>query len=811
MKFTFGWLRDHLDTNASLQQIGDALTDLGLEVESINDPDEEFGVFATCRVANAWRHPNADKLRVCDLELFSPNAEEATERVQVVCGAPNARTGMIGVFAPVGARVPGTGLLLKQTAIRGVKSSGMLLSERELGISDNHDTVIDLPAGTPLGVKYMGLIGRDDPVVEIAVTPNRPDALGIRGIARDLAAKGLGTLKPDRRPAVRSGGPCPIRIVIEPDVKERGCPAFAGRLLEGVSNGESPDWLKSRIEAIGLRPISAVVDITNYVTHDRSRPLHAFDADKVRGDIRIHFARGGETVAALDGKSYELQPGMICISDDQGPESIAGIMGGEPTGCTASTTRVFLESALWDPVITAATGRKLKVVSDARHRFERGVDPAYMLEGLDLATSMILDICGGKASDIAMDGSLPDVSRCLALRTSRVEQLVGMAVDANRQVQILDGLGFSAKLNGDAINVQVPSWRPDVFGEADLVEEVARMVSLSNLPGVPLPRPSDGVTRPCVTREQRMERMARRTLGILGYRECVTYSFVDRKAARLFADNDRLVEIQNPISSELETMRPDLLPGLLQAAARAQARGSGSCALFESGPVFTGSEPGEQSLQVTGLLVGNASTRSPHVATRRVDLYDARADADAVLDSIGAPAAIKTARWSAAGWHPGKTGAAYLRPGTPLALFGEIDPRVLRQLRIKGGVAAFTVFLERVPKPRRREIARPALAASSLQPVERDFSFVVDRDIEAQQLVRAAGSSSSRKFIAAIDVFDEFSGDSAEAQFGKGRKSLAICVRLQSGHKPFSDAELARIGRDIVQRVVKATGGALRK
>ncbi len=810
MKFTLSWLRDHLDTGARLSQITASLTDLGLEVESVYDPSEEFKEFTVCRVVDTKAHPNADRLRVCQLDLFAPEVDRPIDQVQVVCGAPNARTGMIGVFAPAGVRVPGTGMMLKKSRIRGVQSEGMLLSERELGISDNHDTVIDLPPETPLGAIYANLIGKDDPVVEIAVTPNRPDALGIRGIARDLAARKLGELKSEERPLVRDTVPCSVKVVIEPEVKKRGCPAFAGRLIEGVVNGESPAWLKHRLEAIGLRPISAVVDITNYVTHDRNRPLHAFDADKVHGDIHIHFATGEESLTALDGQNYRLQAGMICISDDRGPESIAGIMGGEATGCTADTTRVFLESALWDPVMTAATGRKLKITSDARHRFERGVDPAYTLEGLDLATNMILQICGGRASEISMDGVVPTPDLRLSLRTGRVEQLVGMPVDTETQLQVLGDLGFSPQLEDQKILVHVPSWRPDVFGEADLVEEVARMVSLSNLQGKPLPRPGKGVTRPCVTAGQRMERMARRTLGVLGYRECVSYSFIGREIARGFVADTELVEIENPISSELEVMRPDLLPGLLQAASRAQARGAPGCSLFEIGPVFTGSQPGEQRLQASGLLVGRATNRSPHRRTRQVDLFDAKADAEVVLDAIGVPAAVKTGRGTSAGWHPGKTGMAFLRPNMPLALFGEIDPRILRQLRIKGGAAAFTVFLDRVPKPRRRKIARAALDSTNLQPVERDFSFVVGSSIEAQRLVRAGWSSPHRKLISAIDVFDEFSGEAAERQFGKGMKSLAICVRFQAKDKPFSDAQLARVSKDIVQRVVKETGGELR-
>jgi len=563
MKFTLSWLRDHLHTDASLDTILHALTDLGLEVEGVEDPAATLGAFRIARVIEAVQHPNADRLRVCRVETFPDGPGGRVEEVQVVCGAPNARTGMIGVFAPVGTHVPGTGVDLKAGVIRGVASNGMLCSERELMLSDDHDGIIDLPADAPLGQRFIDWRGLNDPMINVKVTPNRPDALGVRGIARDLAARGLGTLKPLAIPVIEGAFDSPIGVAIDPALKAKGCPLFAGRLIRGVTNGPSPDWLQARLKAIGLRPISALVDITNFFTFALNRPLHVFDAAKVRGSLRIHPAAGGEELLALDGKTYRLHPGMMVISDDQGPESIAGIMGGEASGCTEATTDVFLESAYWDPITIAAAGRALRINSDARYRFERGVDPAFTLPGLDIATAMIVEICGGVPSHPVVDGAVPDTARAYRLDPARVESLVGMAIPEATQRRTIEALGFA--LSGDMASP--PSWRPDILGEADLVEEVARIASLAELRGRPLPRREAGVPNPVLTPLQRREGAARRTLAALGYNECLTYSFIDQAAAALFGGGSEAVRIDNPISSEMSHLRPDLLPGLLQAAA----------------------------------------------------------------------------------------------------------------------------------------------------------------------------------------------------------------------------------------------------
>ncbi|MFN3937556.1 MAG: phenylalanine--tRNA ligase subunit beta [Gemmobacter sp.] len=804
MKFTLAWLKDHLETEATLDTITEALTDLGLEVEAVSDPAASLGAFRIARVIEAVQHPDADRLRVCRVETWPEGPGGRTEEVQVVCGAPNARTGMIGVFAPTGTHVPGTGVDLKPGVIRGVASNGMLCSERELMLSDDHEGIIDLPADAPLGARFIDWKGLNDPMIHIKITPNRPDALGVRGIARDLAARGLGQLKPDVPQIVQGRFPCPVGVTIDPALKARGCPLFTGRLIRGVRNGPSPDWLQARLRAIGLRPISALVDITNFFTFDRNRPLHVFDADRMTGDLRIHPAVGGERLTALDGKEYAVEPGMMLISDNRGPESLAGIMGGEATGVTEATVNVFLESAYWDPITIAATGRTLRIHSDARYRFERGVDPAYTLPGLEAATQMILDICGGEPSEVAMDGAVPDTTRHYRFDAGAVKRLVGMDIPESAQRATLVALGFRLE---DEL-VCPPSWRPDILGEADLVEEVARVASLSGLEGRPLPRPQAGVPAPILTAAQQQERRARRTLAALGYNECVTYSFIDRAAAEMFGGGGDAVRLENPISSELTHLRPDLLPGLLRAAARNQARGFMDMALFEVGPAFHGGEPGEQVLQAAGLLVGASAARDPHGSRRAVDVFDAKADAEAVLSALGAPARAQIGRNLPGWWHPGRAGAISLGPRV-LAMFGELHPRILRALDVKGPAVGFTVWPGAIPESRAKGSARPALDISDLQAVERDFAFVVDERVEAINIVNAAAGA-DKALIESVRVFDQFTGDKAAQQLGPGRKSVAITVRMQPRERTLTDAEIDAVAARIVEKVGKATGGMLR-
>ncbi len=804
MKFTLSWLHDHLETQAVLDDILYALTDLGLEVEGVEDAAAKLGAFRICKVIEAVQHPNADKLRLCRVATYPEGPGGPMEEVQVVCGAPNARTGLVGVFAPVGTHVPGTGVDLKPGVIRGVESNGMLCSERELELSDSHDGIIELPEDAPLGARFVDWKGLADPVIEVKVTPNRPDALGVRGIARDLAARGLGVLKPLADVAVNGAFKSGIGVRIDAGLKAKGCPLFAGRVIRGVRNGPSPDWLQARLKAIGLRPISALVDITNFFTIDRNRPLHVFDGDKVRGDLRIHPATGGETLLALDGKTYTLAAGQMVISDDQGPESLAGIMGGEASGCTDATVNVFVESAYWDPITIAATGRALKINSDARYRFERGVDPAYTVRGLEAATRMILDLCGGEASEVVMDGAVPETARAYRLDTKRVVSLVGMEIPEATQRATLEALGFT--LNGNMASP--PSWRPDVLGEADLVEEVARIASLTKLEGKPLARARAGVPKPILTSLQVRERTARRTIAALGYNECVTYSFIDGDLAALFGGAGDALRVENPISTAMTHMRPALLPGLLQAVARNQARGFADMALFEVGQAFHGGEPGEQHLLATGVLAGAAGPRDPHGARRMVDVYDAKADAEAVLAALGAPQRVQVTRGVQSWWHPSRSGAMSLGK-TVMAVFGEVHPRHLRAMDVKGPVVGFTVFLQDIPQPKTRSVARGALVQSDLQAVERDFAFVVDSGIEAMTLVNAA-QGADKTLIERVSVFDEFAGPKAEAQMGAGKKSLAITVRLQPTERTLTEAEIEAVGAKVVEKVAKATGGVLR-
>ena len=794
MKFTLSWLKRHLETTASVDEITYALTDLGLEVEEVTSPAKRLGEFTIGKVVSAEKHPDADKLQVCQVET-------SDGMTQIICGAPNARAGITVVIASPGVYVPGIDTTIGVGKIRGVESHGMMCSEREMELSDEHDGIIELPSGE-VGQRFVDWLADHDPakvdtMIDIAITPNRPDALGVRGIARDLAARGLGKMIPLSCDPVPAAFTSPLTVNIDEDTLD-GCPLFTGRLIRGVKNGPSPAWLQDLLRAIGLRPISFLVDVTNYFTYDQNRPLHVFDADKVAGNLRVHRAKGGEEILALDDKSYVFEAGQMVISDDKGPESIAGIMGGADTGVSEDTVNVFVESAYWDPVQIAYTGRALKINSDARYRFERGVDPAFTPDGLEQAVRMIVDHAGGEASDMVVAGAVPDVSRAYRLDTDRVQSLVGMDIPAETQRETLAALGFV--LDGDM--ARVPSWRPDVQGEADLVEEVARIASLTQLQGRPLARAQAGVPKPVLTPIQRREKATRRQIAALGYNECVTYSFIDHAAAQLFAGGDDASRLANPISSEMSHMRPALLPGLLQAAARNQARGTLDQALFEVGSAFHGGEPGEQHLLASGILVGHTGPKDVHGSRRPVDLYDAKADAEAALAAAGAPAKMQILRGASDWWHPGRHGMLCLGPKKVLGIFGELHPKVIQAMDLKGPVVAFTLFLEEIPFPKVKSANRGALNLRDLQAVERDFAFVVDGKVEALTLVNAAAGA-DKGLIDGVRVFDEF-------KMEDGRKSLAVTVRLQPVEKTLTDEEIEAVGAKIVAKVEKATGGVLR-
>ncbi len=796
MKFTLSWLKEHLETDASLDDILDALTDLGLEVEGVEDPASRLTAFTIGKVIAAEKHPDADRLKVC--KVLTDEGE-----TQIICGAPNAREGITVVVAKPGTYVPGIDTTIQVGKIRGIESHGMMASEREMELSDEHDGIIELESGE-VGDRFTDWLAANrpeavDPVIEIAITPNRPDALGVHGIARDLAARGLGKLKPIEAKKIEGKFASPVNVTIAEDAAD-GCHVFQGRYIKGVKNGPSPEWLQKKLRAIGLRPISALVDITNYFTYDRNRPLHVFDGGKVKGDLLIHRAKGGEELLALDGKTYAMPEGALVFSDDNGVESVAGIMGGEESGCTEETTDVILEAAYWDFVQIAMTGRALKINSDARYRNERGIDPGYNRQAVDDATAMIIELCGGEPSELIEAGAVPDVSRAYKLDAARCSSLVGMDIPEATQRASLEALGFVM----DGNMAQVPSWRPDVKGEADLVEEVARIASLTGLVGKPMARVAPGVPKPILTESQQRERIARRTIAALGYNECVTYSFIDEATAKLFNGGDEATRLENPISSEMSHMRPALLPGLLQAAARNQARGLGDMALFEVGAAFHGGEPGEQHMLATGLLVGATGPRDSFGARRDVDVYDAKADCEAVLAALGAPERVQFRREASDWWHPGRSSVMALGKNV-LAVFGEIHPRILREMDVKGPAVGFTIWPQAVPAKKAKGASRGAVVMADLQAVERDFAFVVDADVAAMDLMNAARGA-DKALIEDVRLFDQFIGGS----LGEGKKSLAITVRMQPSEKTLTDEDIAGVAAKVVEKVTKATGGVLR-
>lgn len=804
MKFTLSWLKDHLDTEASLADITETLTRIGLEVEAVDDPGARLKDFTIARVISAEQHPNADRLRVCMVDTGSGDP------VQVVCGAPNARAGMMSVFSPPGTWIPGKKITLGVGTIRGVESRGMLCSAAELEISDDHDGIIDLPADAPLGMRYAEWADLADPVIEINLTPNRPDCTSVHGIARDLAAAGLGTLKPDMIRPVKGifANPQKVTLAFAAD-EAHYCPAFALRLVRGVRNGPSPDWMQRRLKAIGLRPINALVDITNYVTFDRGRPLHVFDAAKVRGALVVRRSRAGETVLGLDGRIYGFTGNETVIADDNGVESIAGVMGGEHSGCDETTTDVLIESALWDPLDIARTGRNLGIVTDARYRFERGVDPNFTLPGIELATKLVMDLCGGEPSEVTLAGAIPDTSAIITFPLAETKRLTGLDVTEREAKRILESLGFDISGSGPVIKVSPPSWRPDIHGKADLAEEIMRIAGVDRVPSTPLDR-GGTVPKPVLTLIQKRTRMAKRALAARGMVEAVTWSFISKAQAELFGGGQPELALANPIASDLSDMRPTLLVGLATAAQRNADRGHGDVALFEVGQVFRGDAPEDQVVAASGIrrgLAGLTGTGRHWQGARPADVFDAKADALAVLSAVGAPVAgIQIVPGGPSWFHPGRSGTFQMGPQNVFGWFGELHPRVLEALDVKGPLVAFELVLDRLPPPKARPTrARPALTLSAFQPVERDFAFLVDRRVRAADLVKAA-QAADRQLIAGIEVFDVYEGKGIETD----RKSVAIAVTLQPKDRTLTDAEIDAVAAKIVAEVTKKTGATLR-
>jgi len=803
VKFTLPWLKEHLETDASLTEIVGRLTMIGLEVEKVEDKAAQLEPLVVASVISAEKHPNADRLRVCMVDIGDGKP------IQVVCGAPNARAGMKAVFAPPGTYIPGKKITLGIGKIRDVESRGMLISGAEIEVSDDADGIIDLPADAPVGKSYAEWAAVSDPVIEINLTPNRPDCTGVAGIARDLGAASVGTFKDKIPKPVKGAFPCPVKVTLDFGKTPSLCPAFGLRLVKGVKNSPSPDWLQKRLTAIGLRPINALVDITNFVTFDRGRPLHVFDAAKVHGNLTVRRARNGEKLLALDGKNYTLDETTCVIADEKGVESLSGIMGGEATGCSEKTTDVLIESALWDEINIAQTGRKLGISSDARYRFERGVDPAFMVPGLELATQLVLDLCGGQPSEIVVAGDPTPKEKIVDFPLSELPRLAGLKLPLADIRRVLEKLGFFAAGQGERVKVAVPSWRPDVHGRADIVEEVVRIVGVDRVPSTPFAREHE--RKPVLTVIQNRTRKAKRALAARGLVEAVTWSFVSKAEAELFGGGKPQLALANPIAAELSDMRPSLIPGLVMAAQRNADRGFPDTALFEVGQIFAGDRPEDQLTAASGLRRALArpsgSGRHWSEKSQPVDAFDAKADAFAVLAAAGAPMqALQVVPGGPVWFHPGRSGTIQIGPQNVLGHFGELHPRAMAGLKAEGPLVGFEVILEKLPEPKARPTrAKPLLEMSPFQPVERDFAFVVDSAVKATDIVRAA-QNVDKKLVTNVTVFDVYEGKGIET----GKKSIAIAVTIQPREKTMTDAEIEALSGKIVAEVSKRTGGVLR-
>jgi phenylalanyl-tRNA synthetase beta chain len=801
VKFTLSWLKEHLDTDEPVAKLADKLTMIGLEVENLEDKARSLAAFTIARVISAEQHPNADRLRVC---MVDPGNGAAP--VQVVCGAPNARAGLVSVFSPPGTYIPGKDITLGVGTIRGVESRGMLCSAAELQISEDHDGIMELPPDAPIGATYATWAGLGDPVFEINLTPNRPDCTGVHGIARDLSAADMGKFRDPAIRAVKGEFPCPVKVTVE---DETLCPGFALRLVRGVKNGPSPEWLQRRLTSIGLRPINALVDITNFMTYDRGRPLHVFDAARVKGNLVVRRSRDGETLLALDGRTYALDRTICVIADDRGVESLAGIMGGEASGCTETTTDVLIESALWNEINIAQTGRKLGINSDARYRFERGVDPAFMVPGLEMATRLVMEICGGTPSETVVVGKSFGDDRIIDFPLSEVKRLAGIEVPLPEMRRILGHLGFMLAGSGPMVKIAVPSWRSDVHGKSDIVEEIVRIIGVDKVPMTPFER-GDAPRKPVLKPIQQRTRRARRALAARGMVEAVTWSFIAKPHAELFGGGGSDLALANPIAADLSDMRPSLLPGLVAAAQANSDRGFPDVALFEVGQVFKGDGPEDQLTAASGVRHGFSSSQGlgrhwsgSSVATA----FDAKADAFAVLSAAGAPMqALQVVPGGAPWLHPGRSGTIQIGPQNVLGHFGELHPRALEALGAGGAMVAFEVILEAIPEAKQKPArAKPVLELSPFQPVSRDFAFIVDRSVRAGDIVRAA-QGADRKLISGVTVFDVYEGKGID----DGKKSVAIAVTMQPREKTMTAQEIDAVAARIVAEVDKRTGGVLR-
>lgn len=800
MKFTLSWLKDFLDTPATLEEITEKLTAIGLEVEGVEDPRKTLEGFVVGHVLSAEKHPDADKLQCLVVDT-------GAAQLKVVCGAPNARAGMKGVFAPAGSYVPGLDVTLKKSMIRGQESNGMMCSESELKISDEHDGIIELADTFVAGTPAAAALGMDDPVIEINLTPNRGDCAGVYGIARDLAAAGLGVLRPVPDSAVAGTFKSPVNVFIKND---DACPHFIGRYIRGVKNGASPDWLQQRLKAVGQNPISALVDITNYMTIAFGRPLHVFDADKLQGHIHVRLARAGETLAALNDKTYDLDGAMTVVCDDSGVLGLAGIIGGTATAVDDKTVNVYLETAYFDPLATALTGQRLQIASDARYRFERGIDPAFTAAGADIATRMILDLCGGEASETVTAGTAPDAARTVAYQPALALTLGGVDLPAETQKKILESLGFSvtAQTGAGGWHVAVPSWRSDIDGAAAIVEEILRIHGYDNIPAVRVRLPEGESITPIAVPTRRA-RLARRVLAARGLNETVTWSFMDAATADLFgaAENQNRAQLllTNPISVDLAMMRPSVLPNLIAAAGRNADRGLDDACLFEIGNAYRGTDAKGHVLTATGLRSGHAVPRHWSGPARAVDAYDVKADALAVLENCGvAVASLQIAADAPAWYHPGRSGTLRLGPNV-VACFGEIHPAVLAAMKRTETVAGFEVFLNDLPQSKKKTAARELLKPSPFQPVSRDFAFIVDAGVAGEKITRAIRGV-DKKLVTAAEIFDIYQGRGVD----EGKKSVGVAVTIQPVEKTLTDEDINALCQKITEAIKTQTGGVLR-
>ena len=795
MKFSISWLKEHLDTTASVDEIAETLTKIGLEVEEVFNPASRLDGFVTAEVETYERHPDSDHLG-----LLTVNTGK--EKLQVVCGAPNCRQGLKGIFAPVGVVIPCYNEELKVGKIRGVESFGMMCSEKELGVGEDHNGIIELPANTPIGRPAAEALDID-PVIEINITPNRAECLGVRGVARDLAAAGLGTLKPLKILKTAGTFKSPVNVKVEDFT---ACPVYVGRYIKNVNNkAETPKWMKDRLTAIGLRPISPLVDITNYINYDMARPLHVFDADKLRGDITVRMAKDGEKFVSLEDKEYMLDDKSLGICDEEGVQCLGGIMGGAAKGCCDETQNVFLECALFTPECIARTGRKFGIDSDSRYRYERWVDPKSNILGSDYATQMILDICGGEASEVVIAGSEPEDERVAYIRPGRIKDLIGIEVSREKIVEILNNLGFKTSEEDGKIKAVSPTWRGDIEGEHDLVEEVVRMIGLDSIPAESLPHGK--FPKQVLSPAQRRAVTLKHELASRGMYETVTWSFTDSNLAKDFRKGREPVLLFNPIAADLDEMRPSVLPNLLLAVKNNTARGYGNVALFEVGPEFYGRKPGEQNQVAAGVRCGMTAKKDWNGSARAYDVFDAKADALAAIAAANGPFENAQITLDApAYYHPGRSGTLRLGKNV-LAYFGEIHPGVLKKFGIKQRVMAFEVILSNIPLPRSsNDKAKKKLELSSFQPVDKDLAFVVDKTVPAVNLMTAA-KTADREFIADVRVFDVYEGENLP----EGKKSIALALTFQPKDKTFTDQDIENLMNKVIQEMKKKFNAELRQ